>query len=331
MSLVIFVSKSEQNPTTRYRIQPLVVALNNRNVKTLRLDSDGGILLRIKLLVRAPFADVIIIQRKLFDRFFLGLLSSLCKKIIFDFDDAIFTKSSGKKSAQRMDRFRHTIDIAWQAWAGNKYLAKVASERKRNPEAIRYVPTVIDLEKYYQLEKTNTFTLIWIGSQSTAKYLYDQQDVLEAIGKQCTNIKLVIVSDFRFQLNHLTVECLAWSEAVELEQVAKANVGIAPMSDDDWSRGKCALKVLQYMAAGLPVISSNVGANADVVEHEVTGYLADTAGEWVDAIHALQKNPDKAKEMGNLGQQRIQTEFNSTTWVEKQLDWLDLAYEASSQ
>ena len=326
---VIFVSKNEDNPTTRYRIQPLLRALTKNNVRIQRLDSDGGLKLRIRLLIAARSADVIIIQRKLFDSLFLNLLSKFCDKIIFDFDDAIFTKSNGHAAPSRMQRFSRTVNIAWQVWAGNQYLRNVAtqqlSQNKADAKAIasiKYVPTAIETEKYYQQPKQSTFSMIWIGSQSTSKYLYENTDMLEALGKRFDNLKLIIVSDFTFELTHLKVECHAWSEQAELEQAAKADVGIAPMSDDDWSRGKCALKVLQYMAAGLPVVSSNTGANASVVVHGQTGFVADKIEDWLTAIAVLQSDPNAAIEMGAAGLKRIRHEFNSNLWVEQQRNWL---------
>jgi glycosyltransferase involved in cell wall biosynthesis len=326
---VIFVSKSEDNPTTRYRIQPLRRALEKRHIRTLRLNSDGGLQLRFQLLIAAPSADIIIIQRKLFDKFFLTLLSMFCDKIIFDFDDAIFTKSDGRAAPRRMHRFNQTVNLAWQVWAGNHYLANVATQQLSHDKgrasaipSIKYVPTVIETGKYYQRPKSACFSMLWIGSQSTSKYLYENSDMLEALGKRFNNLKLIIVGDFTFELSHLNVECHRWSEQVELEQAANAHIGIAPMSDDDWSRGKCALKVLQYMAAGLPVVSSNTGANADVVVQGQTGFVADTVEDWLAAIEDLQGDPDKALRMGAAGLKRIQAEFNSDLWVQQQLNWL---------
>ena len=224
---VVFVSKNADNPTTRYRIQPLLLALEKRHVRTQRLNSDGGLRLRLQLLIAAPSADVIIIQRKLFDKSFLTLLSMFCDKIIFDFDDAIFAKSDGRTAPRRMHRFRQTVKLAWQVWSGNHYLANVATQQLSHDKdrtsaipSIKYVPTVIETEKYYQRPKSACFSMIWIGSQSTSKYLYQNTDMLETLGKTFRDLKLIIVSDFTFELTHLNVECHPWSEQVELEQLA---------------------------------------------------------------------------------------------------------------
>lgn len=328
MPLVIFVSKKEDNPATRYRVQPLLRELQRQGVKTRRFNSDGGLRLRLSLLLKAPFSDVIIIQRKLFDRVFLNLLSILCKKIIFDFDDAIFSKSDGSRAPRRMQRFKKTIGCCWQVWAGNQYLLDIAQSQTQEHRGknlyMRYAPTVIEVDKYYRRKKELPFKMLWIGSQSTSKYLYQNIEMLEALGRRFHNLKLIVVSDFTFELENLTVECHSWSETVELEQAANAHLGIAPMSDDDWSRGKCALKLLQYMAAGLPVVTSNTGANTEVVINGKTGFVADTLEEWLEAVDVLQRQPNTAREMGDAGLKRVQKQFNSNTWVSQQIKWLSI-------
>jgi glycosyltransferase involved in cell wall biosynthesis len=279
-------------------------------------------------LLKAPFSDAIIIQRKLFGQVFLHLLSILCKKIIFDFDDAIFSKSDGSQAPRRMQRFKKTIGCCWQVWAGNQYLLNIAqqqvSEHRGKNTYIKYVPTVIKIDRCYRRGKEPPFRMLWIGSQSTSKYFYQNTVILEALGEKFHNLKLIVVSDFKFDLENLAVECHAWSESVELEQAANAHVGIAPMSDDDWSRGKCALKLLQHMAAGLPVISSNTGANAEVVINGETGFVADTINEWLEAIDVLQRQPKAARKMGVAGLKHVQEQFNSETWVAQQLKWLSI-------
>jgi len=197
-------------------------------------------------------------------------------------------------------------------------------EHRGEQPYMRYAPTVIEIDKYYRREKETPFRMLWIGSKSTSKYLHQNTKMLESLGEKFHNLKLIIVSHFTFKLENLAVECHAWSESVELEQAANAHVGIAPMSDDDWSRGKCALKLLKYMAAGLPVVSSNTGANAEVVINGETGFVADTIDEWLEAIDLLQRQPKTAGRMGVAGLKHVQEKFNSETWVAQQLKWFSI-------
>ena len=113
------------------------------------------------------------------------------------------------------------------------------------------------------------------------------------------------MADFDLPSEHLRTLAIPWSEKGESEALASAHIGIAPMPDNSWTQGKCGIKVLQYMAAGLPVVSSPVGVNRDIVEHKVTGFLAESPDEWLVAIERLIRNPDLRKIMGKKGQKRV--------------------------
>ena len=106
---------------------------------------------------------------------------------------------------------------------------------------------------------------------------------------------------------------VAWTLESEASQLSSAHIGIAPMSDNPWTRGKCALKVIQYMAAGLPVISSNAGANREVVVQGETGLLADSADDWLRAIELLSGNESERNRLGSGGRQRMLQHYSSQT------------------
>ena len=111
-----------------------------------------------------------------------------------------------------------------------------------------------------------------------------------------------MIADFEFNLSKLHVENIAWSQENEIQALCTSHIGVAPMIDDGWTRGKCALKVIQYMAAGLPVVSAAVGANKAVIEHGKTGYLANNEREWLAATGELLNSADRRTKMGSAGQ-----------------------------
>src|SRR5204863_198497 len=155
--------------------------------------------------------------------------------------------------------------------------------------------------------------LVWIGSSSTLQGLKQITPLLEHVGRSCRGARLKLVCDAFFRLEHLPTVEARWSEASEGRDLAGADVGIAWVPDDDWSRGKCGLKVLQFMAAGLPVIANPVGVHTETVRHRETGFVASTAGEWTDAVSPLRADPGLRRRMGRPARSRGEHEYSRST------------------
>lgn len=257
----------------------------------------------------AKQADVVVILRKTFSLPFLRLLRLCSKNLIFDLDDAIFCRSDGKASNSRQLRFERVARICEQVWAGNLYLADMAG---RYNESVKIMPTSLDYRKYLlEVEKNpDYFDLVWIGSRSTQKYLQKWLPVLESLSEIIPNLRLKIVADFDLSSERLKITAVPWSKKGEAEELSSAHIGIAPMSDDSWTKGKCGLKVLQYMAASLPVVSSPTGVNREIVKHGVTGYLAESPKEWWVAIEKLAHDSDLRQAMGEAGQMRVVKQYS---------------------
>src|SRR5205085_2335166 len=152
--------------------------------------------------------------------------------------------------------------------------------------------------------------LVWIGSSSTLKGLEAITPLLETLGVECPGVRLKLVCDRFLHLRALPVDECPWSETGEAQALVEADIGIAWVPVDLWSRGKCGLKVLQYMAAGLPVIANPVGVQAEMVRHGETGFLAETPQEWVEAVRRLAADPESRQRMGRAGRERIEAEFS---------------------
>lgn len=305
---ILFVSKGKDSASTRYRGLAYFTALQSSGWRPLHLTVRGA-LPRLKLLSIAKHADVVVILRKTFSLPFLCLLRLCSKNLILDLDDAIFCKSDGKPSKSRQLRFEKVASICEQIWAGNLYLADMAG---RYNESIKIIPTSVDYRKYLlEVEKnSNYFDLVWIGSRSTQKYLKECLPVLESLSEIIPSLRLKIVADFDLPSERLKTTAVPWSEKGEAEELSSAHIGIAPMSDDSWTKGKCGLKVLQYMAAGLPVVSSPVGVNREIVKHGVTGYLAESPEEWRVVIEKLAHDSALRQAMGEAGQMRVVKQYS---------------------
>ncbi len=306
---VLFITKGREDPAARYRMMPVLSHFQNLKIETSLCDELDGIAAKCRLLSQASDAQLLFVQRKLFAPWFTRALKRRCKNIVFDFDDAIFCRSNGGSSASRMRKFRGMLASSSLVLAGNGYLATQCGDVDKV-----VVPTAVDEEPFnLDIEKEPGCTLVWIGSSSTRKYLEQHRQILEEVGARFPNIILKVIADFDFHLENMSVVNVAWSLESEANQLVSAHIGIAPMTDNPWTRGKCALKVIQYMAAGLPVISSNSGANREVVVQDETGLLADTFDDWLQAIELLSGNESERKRLGSAGRRRMLQLYSSTT------------------
>lgn len=279
---------------------------------------DHSLRTRWRLLREVRSADAVVVVRRTVGPVFRRLLRRAAKQMVYDFDDAVFLNNNGSMSPHRYRRFAGMVRIMDRVWAGNDYLAEAA--RRFNPRVIT-IPTSLDPAAYdAQPDKpARVIELVWIGSTSTRKYLEQAMPILELASAQVASLRLKIIADFDLPPSRLTTLAVPWSQRTEALELARSHIGIAPMTDDPWTRGKCACKVLQYMAARLPVVSSLSGANRQIVQHGRTGLLVNEPGQWVDAIAQLAGDAALRSAMGRAGRERVEREFSTHTSLKKML------------
>ncbi len=306
---VLFVSKGEHAASTRYRVLAYFNMLQANGWRPAHLAARHNSLSRIKLLYGALRADVVVILRRTFGVAFLRLLRLCSKRIVFDLDDAIFLNSDGTPSRRRENRFAQMARHCQQIWVGNDYLRDAAL---RYNQAVVTFPTSVSLQRY-ELEASKPvdhIDLVWIGSSSTRRYLEEALPTLERLAESFVSLRLKIIADFDLPSQSLQTITVPWSEEIETKALASAHIGIAPMPDNPWTRGKCGLKVLQYMAAGLPVVSSPTGVNGSIVEEGVTGFLVNDFNEWYMAVEGLVSAPELRRIMGEAGRNRVIEDYS---------------------
>jgi glycosyltransferase involved in cell wall biosynthesis len=226
---------------------------------------------------------------------------------VVDYDDAWFHRYESHWLSPLLG---HKIDavmrVAHTVVAGNDYLARRA--RQAGARQVEIVPTVIDLERYRDLPAApagEAVTVGWIGIPLNAHYLTIVAPALRAV----ESIRLHVVgASVPADLNILA-ESFPWSEDSEIARIAAFDIGIMPLHDTPWERGKCAYKLLQVMAAGKPVIASPVGANVQVVRHGINGFIADTAEEWADALRTLAADPALRARMGAEARRTVENHY----------------------
>jgi glycosyltransferase involved in cell wall biosynthesis len=258
-------------------------------------------------------ADTMLIQRKLFPAWQLNLLRRKVRRLIYDFDDSIFVRSSynprGHDCPKRFAQFRHMVQVADVVIAGNEYLRDQATA-VTDPAKVHLIPTCIDVRRYpLAAHHSERVKLAWIGSSSTLRGLEKIRDLLERLGNGSRQLQLKVICDRSLALSQLPVEFRSWHETTETADLADADIGISWLPDDAWSDGKCGLKVLQYMAAGLPVVANPVGMQKKLVHPGETGFLAETPDEWQDAIHRLARDPDLRRRMGLAGRRAVEAQY----------------------
>jgi glycosyltransferase involved in cell wall biosynthesis len=303
---ILFLSKAESASSTRYRALQYFPNFIKLGWQPKHLKISGGLISIFKALILARKSDVVVLLRKTFPYPIFWLIRKSSKKLIFDFDDAIFCNTDGSFSRTRMKRFRETVIACDFIFAGNQYLATKAQFFNTNTIVI---PTSVVTKKYDFIapKSPQYIDIVWIGSQSTSKYLVEILPAIEMAASRLSNLRLKIIADFDLSSDVLNILPISWSENIEALELASSHLALAPLRNDDWSKGKCALKVLQYMAAGLPVISSEAGMNKDVVKNGITGYFASTAEEWALKIQTLACNSELAEKMGAAGKRAVQT------------------------
>lgn len=307
---LLFLSKGEDSASTRYRALQFFPMLAEAGMRAHHVTTGKSSWSYLNALRQAAAADVVIVLRKTFPAPYLWLLRKLSRRLAFDFDDAIFCNTDGSPSATRMKRFVLMAGTCDSLFAGNRFLAEQAL--RYNP-AVTVLPTCIDAAAFPAtgVKPTDSFDAVWIGSRSTRKYLVDALPALRAAYAKVPSLRLKIIADFDLPDAGLPVVAIPWSLETEVQALASAHIGIAPMRDDSWTRGKCALKVLQYMAAGLPVVSSNCGANAEIVVDGENGYLVSGDEAWRDRIALLAEQPALCAQLGAAGRTLVHARYAS--------------------
>jgi glycosyltransferase involved in cell wall biosynthesis len=268
---------------------------------------------RLKMLMKLKQYDVVWVEKELFPffpSFAERLLNSLGIPYMVDYDDALFHRYDQHRSLLIRTILGKKIDMVMNksalVIAGNKYLASRAKLAGANQ--VKIIPTVIDLERYnYKTKVSSEKELIigWIGSPSTTHYLLDLNEVFMKLKKKF-HVRVVAVGASSPALKKSDIDVVPWSEKSEVDSIQKFDIGIMPLTDSPWERGKCGYKLIQYMACGLPVIGSPVGINKDIIEHGVNGFLAQSLREWENALSKLLERSDMRLEMGRYGRKRVE-------------------------
>jgi glycosyltransferase involved in cell wall biosynthesis len=351
--LFICLHRPDRSPSQRFRFEQYldflgengfqckhVFLLNAQRDKVFysqgKVFQKGLILLHsLVILIREAFFkryDIVFVQREAFmlGTSFFERRFSKRSKLVFDFDDAIWRtqvgfNKSGNQSLYFLKNPSKTADIIKASHlviAGNRFLEEYALQFNSNVEII---PTTIDTDEYAYVEQEEkpSVCIGWSGSFSTIIYVEQMLHIYKAIkDKYGDRVYFKVIGDGTFKSSDPDIQGIPWRKETELEDLSEIDIGLMPLSDDEWTKGKCALKGLQYMALGIPTIMSPVGVNNDVVRHGENGMLASTDEEWIDAISTLVEDARLRNRMGRKGRQTVVEDYSVHANKGKYLEYL---------
>ncbi len=253
-----------------------------------------------------------------------GLLNKLGVRYIADYDDAIFHNYDQHRSSivrfLLSSRIPNVMKNAKLVTVCNGYLKQKALDS--GATKVETIPTVVDLDKYSTSFETNNnkLTIGWIGTPKTEKYIIDLKNVFKKISKEI-DVKVIVIGGKKFNSDSFEYEILPWSEEKESEYISKLDIGIMPLTDSKWEKGKCGYKLIQYMACGKPVIASKVGMNCEIVKDDKNGYLASSEEEWIEAIKKL-NDKDKRIELGKFARKEVEGKFSLQATLEDRIRYI---------
>jgi len=319
---VIAITGGRDVPSRRFRIKALIPFLKDRNIelaelcpliyayppstKLLRpLWFVAALMERGTFLIRSKGYDAVILQREMIST--LPTFEKLLPKPwILDVDDSIYLHRNGKAA-------KYIARSCSAVVCGNRHIAEKFSLWHPN---VVIIPTGVDTDKLRPKEsrnKTKSRIIGWIGTAGNYQYLEMIEPALNKVLSTFPNAKLQIISNkFPSFFKHFgdQLEFVPWQSGIENELLPQFTIGIMPLADNEWTRGKCAFKMLQYMAAGVPVVTSPVGVNKEILDSDSVGFAANNNNEWIKAMSTLLQSPEVAKNLGENGRRVVEKKYS---------------------
>ena len=319
-----------ERPSSRYRVFQFIPALRKHGYEVSVIPAPekrpvSRLLFVPRLLAATRTHDVLFLQKRVLPDFVLYWVSRLNRRIVFDLDDAIYLRRD-------IDTMLKT---AVTVIAGNKALARYA--RNHNPNVV-VIPTVVDTERYKPAAMNanrvdQPVVLGWIGSDPNRGDFAGMKPVLDWLGETFGDkvVFRIVAARTLETTTPLRIEWVPWRLANSISALQSFDIGLMPLPDTEWNRGKCGMKLIQYMAVGATAVASPVGVNAEIIEHGTTGFVADNLEDWQ---HYLKKliNDDKLRQrMGGNARQRVLQYFSIDAVLPKLINVIRHTCESSNK
>jgi glycosyltransferase involved in cell wall biosynthesis len=250
-------------------------------------------------------------------------------RLVFDFDDAIWVPAVSEANKRfgwlkSPARVAEAVRASALVIAGNRYLASWAEQHS---DRVVVVPTTIDTDEYRVAARPSRVEappcIGWSGSFSTLAHFETALPVLRRLRQRFgAGVRFKLIGDASYRNAELGIEGLPWRHETELADLADIDIGIMPLPDDEWSRGKCGLKGLQYMALGIPTVMSPVGVNSEIVQDGADGFLPRAEDEWVERLASLVQDAALRARLGLAGRATVEQRYSRRAWRERYCDLL---------
>jgi len=235
--------------------------------------------------------------------------------IVYDFDDAIFLPAMSEANKafsflKNPARVAEILKLSRHVTVGNAFLAEYARRFNAN---VTMIPTAVDTNRFApraDAPQRDRLVVGWIGSPTTFQYLESLKDVLATVASRHPFTLKVSGAGRAVNFPGVDVEVVPWSMADEVSLFNSCDIGVYPLTDDDWSRGKCGFKAIQFLACGVPVVAAAVGVNREIIEHGVNSMLASTPQDWIAHLSTLLTNASLRRKMSVAGRQTIEARYS---------------------
>ncbi len=325
---VLALTDDPGDPSARYRLVQFAPAAARDGVAIVVVRLPRRTPERARLFGALPPHDLVVLHRVLLAAGETRQLRRAAGRLAYDVDDALPfrpTAEGAGRSSRRSARFRRLCEAADLVVAGNEWIASLARPDAR---AVAVVPTAVDLARYPAGPAGGDGrALVWIGQPATAPYLAAIARALGRVARERPGTRLRVIGAGDAPLvPGLEVEARTWAEATEVKDLRTADVGLAPLPDDPWTRGKCGLRLLQYLAASLPAVASPVGVQSGIVRDRETGRLAASEDEWAAALGDLLGDPEARRRLGAAGRALVEERYSvAAVWPQVRAAWTGAA------
>lgn len=318
----LFLLSKRQPPSSRLRMTACFEDFRALGIEPTAIPIPSDPVGRLRMLAAARSHDVVVLQKKTsLHAHELKLLRWANPRLVFDMDDAVMfheLEHHRPLSGKNFLKFIRTIDHCMAVVAGNAFLARFAEP---NCATVSVLPTPVDLRRYapkcYADAAEGTVTIGWLGVAGNLHYLRRLSEVFASLAEEFPSLRIKIISNQGLDIPGITTVFEPWTLAGEIDGLRSFDIGVMPLDDTLWARGKCGYKILQYMGVAVPAVASPVGINADFIQHGETGFLAQTPEEWRKALARLVGDYDLRRRMGEAGRQRLEAHYSQQRYVQR--------------